>query len=94
MNGFKRPVALVLLAASLVLAVTGLWIWLGIFGAGRGGGILSLRHTLRDIHLYAGWVFIGAAGAHIACNAKAMARHLGLVSGAPKSRASQGTLHP
>lgn len=91
---FKRPVALVLLAASLVLVVTGLWIWLGIFGAGRGGGIASLRHTLRDIHLYAGWVFIGAAAAHIACNARAMARHLGLRGDATRSRGSQGTLHP
>ena len=94
MNGFKRPVALVLLAASLVLVVTGLWVWLGVFGAGRGGGVLSLRHTLRDVHLYAGWVFIGAAAAHVACNARAMARHLGLVSAAPRNPESRGTLHP
>lgn len=94
MNGVKRPVALILLAASLVLVVTGLWVWSGMFGAGRGGGISSLRHTLRDVHLYAGWVFIGAAAAHVACNARAMARHLGLISDAPRSRASQGTLHP
>jgi len=94
MGAYKRPVALLMLAASLVLVVTGFWIWLGIFGAGRGGGIDSLRHTLRDIHLYAGWTFTAMMAAHIACNAKAMARHLGLVSDAPKNRASRGTLHP
>lgn len=73
----KRPVALVLLAASLVLAVTGIWIWSGAWGAGRGGGIQSLRHTLRDIHLYAGWAFIAAAAAHVALNRRPMLRHLG-----------------
>ena len=92
MGAYKRPVALLILAASLILVVTGFWLWLGVFGAGRGGGVASLRHTLRDIHLYAGWAFAAVMVAHIACNAKAMARHLGLVADAPKSRASQGTL--
>ncbi|SBV98872.1 exported hypothetical protein [uncultured Alphaproteobacteria bacterium] len=87
---YKRPVALVLLAATLVLAVTGLWIWSGVLGAGRGGGIYSLRHTLRDVHLYAGWVFIGAASAHVALNWRPMLRHLGF---APRSPASPGMLH-
>jgi hypothetical protein len=94
MGMYKRPVALLILAASLILVVTGFWLWLGIFGAGRGGGIASLRHTLRDIHLYAGWAFTAMMVAHIACNARAMARHLGLISDAPRSHASQGTLRP
>lgn len=94
MGAYKRPVALLLLAASLILIVTGFWIWLGVFGAGRGGGVASLRHTLRDIHLYAGWAFTALAALHIACNARAMARHLGLVSDAPRNPASRGRLHP
>ncbi len=95
MGAYKRPVALLMLAASLILVVTGFWLWLGVFGAGRGGGgVASLRHTLRDVHLYAGWAFTALMAAHVACNARAMARHLGLLPDAPRTRASQGTLHP
>lgn len=90
MHEYKRPVALVLLAATLVLIVTGLWIWSGVLGAGRGGGIASLRHTLRDIHLYAGWTFIGAVAAHLALNWRPMLRHLGFSPGNP---ALPGRLH-
>lgn len=94
MNAYKRPVALLILAASLILVVTGFWLWLGVFGAGRGSGIASLRHTLKDIHLYAGWAFTGLMVAHVACNAKAMARHLGLVSDAPKALSPRRPLNP
>ena len=92
MSDYKRPVALVLLAATLVLIVTGLWIWSGVLGAQRGGGIYSLRHTLRDIHLYAGWAFIASAAAHVALNWRPMLRHLGF--GASRNPASPGTPHP
>jgi len=79
----KRPVALVLLAATVVLAATGVWLWLG-YPPGSGGGFgrrlsgaSSMRHTLRDIHLYASWVAMPATVLHLACNWRAMLRHLG-----------------
>lgn len=89
MNRWKRPVALALLAAFVVLAVTGVWLWLLPHGRGGGGGgfgrgldsAQTLRHTLRDIHLYAGWVAMPATLLHIACNWRLMLRHLGLGGG-------------
>ncbi|WP_420792983.1 DUF4405 domain-containing protein [Oleispirillum naphthae] len=85
MYRWKRPVALVLLAATLVLAVTGVWLWLGYppgSGGGYGrGGASSMRHTLRDIHLYASWAAMPATVLHIACNWRAMLRHLGFGGG-------------
>jgi len=90
MYRWKRPVALALLAVTLFLAVTGVWLWLGHpSGGGRGGGFgrglddaRALRHALRDIHLYVAWIFLFVAGLHVACNWRAMLRHLGLGGGA------------
>lgn len=81
----RRAVTLVLLAATLALAVTGVWLWLGAppGGGRRGGGfaatgVYPLRHTLRDIHLYAAAAFGVATILHLRCNWVAFKRHLGL----------------
>jgi len=88
---WKRPAALACLAAVLVLAATGVWLWLLPHGAGAGGGLgrgggSSLRHTLRDIHLYASWLFLPAVVLHVLCNGRAMLRHLGWRGGADGTR--------
>lgn len=91
MLAWKRPLALALLATTLLLTVTGLWLWLGGFGGrGPGGAPSLLRHWLKDIHLYASWAFIAAFIGHSICNGRALLRHLGF-NGDARSPASQGT---
>jgi hypothetical protein len=82
MIAWKRPIALVLLASTLLLTVTGLWLWLGFPGGGRGFGGAppapsTLKHLLKDLHLYASWAFMAATVCHLICNGRAMLRHLG-----------------
>jgi hypothetical protein len=51
-------------------------------GRGRRGPYIvegySLTRFMKDIHLYAGFAFMAFCGLHMACNWKAMKRHLGL----------------
>ncbi len=86
MIAWKRPLALVLLVTTILLTVTGLWLWLGYPGGGRGFGGAppapsTVKHLLKDVHLYASWAFIAAFVGHLICNGRAMLRHLGFNAG-------------
>ncbi len=103
----KRLICLFVFGASLILAVTGVYLWWihtgwGGDGFGRGQGLgqgrrgpyvgegYSLIRFMKDIHLYAGFVFIAFCGLHMACNWKAMKRHLGLEAASPPDASHSG----
>lgn len=49
----------------IILALTGLFNWLLPHGHGGEGFLISLRHFFRDIHEWAGFIFIIFGAIHV-----------------------------
>lgn len=94
----RRISALATFFAFLALAASGL-VMLALPGGGgqRGYGqfatVLGIsRHDWREFHEVAAIVFLIAVSVHLACNWRAMARHLGLGSAAARLSSRGGRL--